>query len=78
MIRKCLHRFFYSLACLLFLMPELYAQNNDGDFLRSTGKIYSVVVAIVIIFLAISVYLWRIDNKLTKLENNTKDEHKTS
>ncbi len=78
MTRKCLTRFFYSIGFLFILVSNLSAQPNDSDFLRSTGKIYSVVLAVVIIFLAIAVYLWRIDNKLTKLENNIKDEHKTS
>jgi CcmD family protein len=78
MTRKFHSKTIQSLAFLLILISELSAQNNDTDFLRSTGKIYSVVVAVVIIFLAIAAYLWRIDNKLTKLENIIKDEHKTS
>jgi CcmD family protein len=63
--------------CLLYL-PYLKAQNQDVDFLRSTGKIYSVIAGVVIIFLAFAAYMWRLDKKLTKLENNIKDEHKTS
>jgi CcmD family protein len=55
----------------------LLAQSHDQDFLRSTGKIYSVVVAVVLIFLGIAYYLWRLDKKLTKLENQI-NEHKTS
>jgi len=42
--------------------------------LRSTGKIYTVVAVIVIIFIGIVMYLYRIDNKLTKLENQFKNE----
>ncbi len=52
----------------------LSAQNEGQDFLRSTGKIYSVVAAIVIIFLGIAYYLWRLDQKITKLEKQIKDE----
>ncbi len=78
MITKYLSRISYSMVFLLLLLPKLSAQNIDNDFLRSTGKIYSVVAGVVLIFLALAIYLWRIDNKLTKLENNIKDEHKTS
>jgi protein-S-isoprenylcysteine O-methyltransferase Ste14 len=78
MITKYLNRFSSSMVFLLLLLPQLNAQNIDNDFLRSTGKIYSVVAGVVLIFLALAIYLWRIDNKLTKLENNIKDEHKTS
>ncbi len=50
------------------------AQGSGPDFLRSTGKIYSVVAVIAVIFIGLAIYLWRIDRKLTKLENHIKDE----
>ncbi|MFN8337444.1 MAG: CcmD family protein [Saprospiraceae bacterium] len=50
------------------------AQSNSLDFLRSTGKIYSVVAVIAVIFVGIVFYLFRLDNKLTKLENHIKNE----
>lgn len=50
----------------------------QGDFLRSTGKIYTVVIGIVIIFLGLAIYLKKLDNKINKLENQIEDEHKTS
>jgi CcmD family protein len=64
-----------SFALVLLLFQNANAQAIDNDFLRSTGKIYSVIAAIVIIFIIIIIYLWRLDNKLTKLENHIKDEH---
>ena len=57
---------------ILLLSLEVNAQGID--FLRSTGKIYSVVAVIVIIFSGIIYFLYRIDNKLTKLENHIKNE----
>ncbi|HMQ06643.1 MAG TPA: hypothetical protein PKC30_05040 [Saprospiraceae bacterium] len=48
------------------------------DFLRSTGKIYSVVVLILAVFAGMILFIIRIDKKLTNLENQIKDEHKTS
>jgi CcmD family protein len=49
-------------------------QAQAMDFLRSTGKIYTVVVVIAIIFIGLAIYLIRLDNKLTKLENHIKNE----
>ncbi|MBK9736109.1 MAG: CcmD family protein [Saprospiraceae bacterium] len=58
----------------LCLSIALQAQDNSVDFLRSTGKIYSVVLVIAIIFLGITIFLYRLDRKLTKLENQIKNE----
>ncbi len=52
----------------------LSAQSASVDFLRSTGKIYAVVAVIVVIFAGIVIFLFRLDNKLTKLENQIKNE----
>ena len=63
-----------TFTLVLLLFQNANAQSIDNDFLRSTGKIYSVIAAIVIIFIIIIIYLWRLDNKLTKLENHIKNE----
>jgi CcmD family protein len=47
---------------------------QQTDFLRSTGKIYSVVAVIAIVFIGIAFFLYRLDYKLTKLENQIKNE----
>lgn len=47
------------------------AQSNES-LLRSSGKIYVVVGIIVIIFLLIVAYLWRLDSKIKKLEDQDK------
>lgn len=51
-----------------------YISAQSLDFLRSTGKIYSVVVVILVIFIGIVLFLFRLDNKLTKLEKQIKNE----
>ncbi len=60
-----------------FLMAtnKLHAESAAIDFLRSTGEIYSVIAVIVVILLGIAFFLYRIDNKLTKLENQINNEH---
>ena len=67
-----MNAFFRVLAVCLLSTP-LMAQGAE-DFLRSTGKIYSVVVVICILFLGIAVFLYRLDRKITNLENQIKHE----
>ncbi len=64
-----------AILILLLMNQILHAQGQSLDFLRSTGKIYSVVVVILIIFIGIIIFLYRLDNKLTKLENHIKNGH---
>lgn len=65
-------RIFSVFALIIMMLPSLSAQNLD--FLRSTGKIYSVVAVIMVIFVGIVIFLCRLDNKLTKLEKQIKNE----
>ena len=66
--------FFTILSLLLLSSNVLHAEPAAIDFLRSTGKIYSVIAVIVVIILGIGFFLYRIDNKLTKLENQINNE----
>lgn len=59
---------------MLFCMPFVKADGGGTDFLRSTGKIYSVVAVIVVILLGIVFFIYRTDKKLTKLENQINNE----
>ena len=70
--QKFIQQSFIIILMVLLLSPEVNAQGID--FLRSTGKIYSVVAVIVILFSGIFYFLFRLDNKLTKLENHIKNE----
>lgn len=63
------------LFVLFSILPlEVFAEASTIDFLRSTGKIYSVIAVFVIILLGIGYFLIRMDRKLTKLEKQLKDE----
>jgi len=57
---------------LLFSVP-LSAQQADPDFMRSMGKMYVVVVVIAAIFLGLIAFLFVIERRLTKLENQIKE-----
>jgi len=63
---------------LTTFLPIIFTLAQDIDFMRSTGKIYTVIAGILVIFIGIVIYLRRIDNKITHLEIQIKDEHKTS
>lgn len=73
-IRIKIKKFVSLFIIQMMLTTFVSAQSNSLDFLRSTGKIYSVVAVIAVIFIGIVVYLFRLDNKLTKLENHIKNE----
>ena len=44
------------------------------DFMRSTGKIYVVVAVIVVVLLGLFAFVWAVDRRLTKLENQIEPE----
>ncbi|UKJ09326.1 CcmD family protein [Solitalea lacus] len=63
----------YVLSLVLMLISFItFAQGNTGiemaDELRRSGKIYIVVGVLAIIFIGIVVYLYTMDKKITKLE----------
>jgi hypothetical protein len=43
-----------------------------ADLMRSNGKIYVVVVVLLIILIGLFIYLIRLDRKLTRIEQNNK------
>lgn len=58
------------LACLNYFAT--FAQSNNGidmaTGLRSSGKIYVVVLILLIIFVGFVIYLFTIDRRVSKLE----------
>ena len=62
-------RFICTTLCCLLMMSPLFAQNVEmADVMRSNGKIYVVVAVIAIIFIGLMAYLYRIDQRVKKLE----------
>ena len=61
-----------TLALVLSFTLNLLAQNSNGvemaDSLRSSGKIYVVVLVISVVFIGLAIYLFSIDNRLKKIE----------
>jgi len=61
------------LLLLLTFCTVVFAQQGQqvemADALRQSGKIYVVVVTISIIFVGLAIYLFTIDRRLKKVEN---------
>ena len=55
------------------LFPVLLMASVE-DFFRNTGKIYTVVAVIAILFLGIVFYLYRLDRKITGIEKQINNE----
>lgn len=64
-------------ATVYFIFFDLTAYLSSGlvnDFMRSTGKIWVVVASLLIIFVAITVFLFIVEKKISKIEKELKDE----
>jgi len=65
-------RFLLTFSLLLFFSLLSIAQTSNevemATNLRSSGKIYVVVMVITVIFIGLAFYLFSIDNRLKKLE----------
>lgn len=63
----------FSLILFLITFTTAFAQSADdvemADVLRSSGKIYVVILTIVIVFIGLAIYLFSIDRRLKKIEN---------
>ena len=61
------------LLMLILSYTSVFAETNQSpemdDVLRSSGKIYVVVLVIAIIFVGLGIYLFSIDRRLKKIEN---------
>ncbi|RZL45253.1 MAG: CcmD family protein [Pedobacter sp.] len=70
-MKKLMTKIAAILTVLILTSLNLFAQTNDvemADALRSSGKIYIVVICILIILLGLLAYLFIIDKRLKMLE----------
>lgn len=60
----------FSIFFLLVLALQSKSQEVEmATGLRSSGKIYVVVIVMVVIFLGLAIYLFSIDRRVKNLEN---------
>ena len=65
-------QFLFVVVLILMVLP-VWAQDGKvemADSMRSDGKIYVVVAVILTILGGLIFYVWRLDRKITKLEND--------
>ena len=60
----------------LFLLVVMQASAQDGmeEFFYQSGKIKVVVGVATIVMLGLIIYLWRLDNRVKRMENQQKGE----
>lgn len=64
-----------TLLLLLGLIPGISAQDAEmADNFRGEGKIYVVLAVILVILAGIFLYLFRLDKKIKKLEQENEAE----
>lgn len=64
------------MVSLLFVLCAWTASaaGASTDYLQQTGKIYVVVIVIVVVFVGLAWYLFRLDQKVGRLEQKHLDE----
>lgn len=71
-------KYLFTLLFAFFTFINTYAQPGSGidmaTGLRSSGKIYVVVLGLLLIFCVFIFYLFTIDRKISKLEKTAKGE----
>lgn len=66
-----------SIATCLFVLCNLFVNAQESvaaakqDFMRSNGKIYVVIAVVVVIVTGLFVYVWSIDRKISKMEEES-------
>ncbi|RCH56173.1 CcmD family protein [Mucilaginibacter hurinus] len=63
----------FTLIVLMLTLTTVFAQESEtvemADTMRANGGIYVVVATLTIIFLGLAVYLFALDKRLKKIEN---------
>lgn len=73
-----MRKYLFTLLLTCFAFLTTFSQSSGGidmaTGLRSSGKIYVVVIGVVIIFIGLVFYLFTIDRKISKLEKKSKND----
>lgn len=66
----------FLIMFVLFLSNPVFSQVEMADGMRSEGKIYVVVAMIVVILIGLFIYLFLLDRKIKKLENQLRERER--
>jgi uncharacterized membrane protein len=76
-MRKILVLFFLSISVVYGVFSQISEENDQmvsmADQFREDGKIYVVIAVVLTILIGIGYYLWRMDVRLRKLEDDIRD-----
>ncbi len=71
--RVCLSVFALTFSVFVYAQDSLKNEKPQmADALRSSGKIYVVVIVLVIILIGLFLYLMNTDKKISRIEKNIK------
>lgn len=62
-----------AIGALLLSPTSLLANETNPDFFRSIGKMYAVVAVVLLILVGIFLFLFYLERKIKKLENQLED-----
>lgn len=71
---KLLSAFLFFCLLTMPLLANAPAEPEMAEALRSSGKIYVVVLVIALVFVGLGIYLFRLDRKVSKLEKESQSD----
>lgn len=60
----------FFLLISIFSFSQEVVPNSSMDVMKSNGKIYVVVAVVLTILIGLYLYVWRLDKKISALEQN--------
>ncbi|MBS4043528.1 MAG: CcmD family protein [Chitinophagaceae bacterium] len=60
----------FFLLISIFSFSQEVVTNSSMDVMKSNGKIYVVVAVVLTILIGLYLYVWRLDKKISALEQN--------
>jgi hypothetical protein len=61
-----------TFMCLLMFFSQATAQSGMEEYFYQSGKIKVVIGVAAIVLVGLLVYLWRLDNRVTRMEKEQK------
>lgn len=69
---KIIAKTLFTFICLLMFVFTASAQTGMEEFFYQSGKIKVVIGVAAIVLVGLLVYVWRLDNRVTRMEKEQK------
>lgn len=73
-MKSKIHRTLLLIASVVIVLPAS-AQSGMEEFFYQSGKIKVVIGVAAVVLVGLLVYLWRLDNRVTRMEKQQKREN---